>query len=188
MPKTKFVLILTSGGIDSTACIHYYKKLRFNIECIFVDYGQVARNKELKAINSIANHYKVRVNKITFRNNKNYKDGIIPGRNAFLYFSALMSFNQRAGIIGSGIHKGTPYYDCSQKFLDEIQIIVNQYSQDTIRVEAPFLNFNKKQIWDYCLMEKVPVELTYSCELGRKQPCGKCATCHDLVKLYASKK
>ena len=188
MTKKKNVLILTSGGIDSTACIHYYKKLKFTVEGVFIDYGQAAREKEFKAIKSIASYYDVEISRLKFRNTKNYKGGLIQGRNAFLYFCALMNFSHKAGIISSGIHRGTPYYDCSKKFLDEIQTIVTQYSQDTIRVEAPFLSFNKKEIWDYCLMEKVPLELTYSCELGRKQPCGKCATCHDLVKLYASKK
>lgn len=188
MDKKKNVLILTSGGIDSTACIQYYKKLKFNVEGVFIDYGQAAREKEFNAIKSIASYYEVKISRLKFLNTKNYKGGLIQGRNAFLYFCALMNFSHKAGIICSGIHRGTPYYDCSKKFLDEIQIIVTQYSQDTIRVEAPLLNFNKKEIWDYCLMEKVPLELTYSCELGRKQPCGKCATCHDLVKLYASKK
>lgn len=188
MAKKKNVLILTSGGIDSTACIHYYDKLKFKVEGIFIDYGQPAREKEFKAIKSIASYYDIDIRSLKLRNTINYKGGLIQGRNAFLYFCALMNFPQKAGIISSGIHRGTPYYDCSKKFFDEIQIIVKQYTQDTIRVEAPLLNFNKKEIWDYCLIEKIPLNLTYSCELGRKQPCGKCATCHDLSKLYASKK
>ncbi len=33
-----------SGGIDSTACINFYKKMEFNVEGIFFDYG-LASNK-----------------------------------------------------------------------------------------------------------------------------------------------
>jgi len=33
------VLVLASGGIDSTACLFYYKELGHEIEALFVDYG-----------------------------------------------------------------------------------------------------------------------------------------------------
>ena len=189
MKKTeKFVLVLTSGGIDSTACVNFYKKMKFHVEGIFFDYGQASNKKEHAAVEAIGKYYKIPIKKITLTNNIKYQDGLIPGRNAFLYFGALMNFNNKNGIISSGIHSGTPYYDCSKKFLTEIQAIVDQYCQGVIKIEAPFLSFNKKEIWDYCLLEKVPLELTYSCELGKKQPCGKCSTCKDLQKLYASKK
>jgi 7-cyano-7-deazaguanine synthase len=48
------------------------------------------------------------------------------------------------------------------------------------------LDFSKRDIWKYCKIEKVPIHLTYSCELGKKQPCGNCDTCKDLEKIYAS--
>ncbi len=41
-------------------------------------------------------------------------------------------------------------------------------------------------VWSYCKRLGVPVELTYSCEMGKDQPCGKCLSCKDLEKLYAA--
>ena len=183
----KYVLILASGGIDSTACIRFYQKLKFEIDVLFFDYGQAAREKEFKALRLISKSYKITPRKVQITNSNKYEDGLVIGRNAFFIFSALMLFERKNGIIALGIHRGTAYYDCSNSFIDQIQLIVDQYTQGTIKIAAPFLNFNKKEIWDYCVMENVPLHLTYSCELGKNQPCNKCSTCKDLKKLYVSK-
>lgn len=183
-----YVLIIASGGIDSTACIHYYKKIGFNIELIFFDYGQLALKNELVAVSSIASYYNISVRKITIRHLDKFKDGLVLGRNAAFYFLALMHFKKPNGLISSGIHYGTGYYDCSEIFFNDIKKIFLEYSQGVISVGAPFLNFNKVDIIKYCTQEKVPIHLTYSCELGKEQPCGQCATCKDLISIYVRKK
>lgn len=184
---TKYALILASGGIDSTACIRFYKKLKFEIDVLFFDYGQAASQREFKALKLISKSYQIIPRKIRLTKSNKFKDGLVIGRNAFLIFSALMLFERKSGLIAIGIHKGTSYYDCSNSFIEQLQVIVDQYTQGTIKIAAPFLRFNKKEIWDYCIMEKVPLQLTYSCELGENQPCNKCSTCKDLKKLYVSK-
>jgi 7-cyano-7-deazaguanine synthase len=183
-----YVLILASGGIDSTACIRFYKKLKFEVEAIFVDYGQASHKEEYRSIKLIAKFYKIDLKRIIVKNIQSFKGTVIPGRNAFLYFTALMNFPKPHGIIASGIHSGTNYYDCSDEFTKAIEHICEKYSQGTIKIGVPFLNFNKKEIFDYCNIEKVPLNLTYSCELGKKQPCTKCDSCKDIQLLYVGKK
>jgi 7-cyano-7-deazaguanine synthase len=182
------VLILFSGGIDSTACIKYYKNLNFNIDLIFFDYGQKARKQETEAVNKISDFYQLKITKIQIKKLGNYKDGLVIGRNAAFYFLALMHFQKAKGIIASGIHYGTDYYDCSEGFINEIQPIFDKYSLGTIIAEAPFINFTKGDIINFCKKEKSPLNLTYSCENGKKQPCGKCATCKDLIAINERKK
>lgn len=186
--KKKHAIILASGGIDSTACINFYKNLNFDIFLIFFDYGQPSAKLEHKAISRIAHYYSIPFEKITIKNLRQFSDGLILGRNAAFYFLALMHFDQSDGVISSGIHYGTGYYDCSQNFIDQVNKLIYEYSQDTIRAEAPFIDFTKKDILEYCFLQNVPLELTYSCELGKKQPCGICATCKDLIAIYALKK
>ena len=183
-----YALILTSGGIDSTACINFYKKMGFDVDALFIDFGQPSRIKEYKAATLIANYYDINLNRVLVKSRQQIHDGFIPGRNAFLLFSALMNFTKDNGIIGIGIHNGTNYFDCSKDFVVQVQNIFDQYSQGTVKIGVPFLNFNKKEIWDYCNLEQVPIHLSYSCELGKKQPCGYCTTCKDLEAIYASKK
>jgi 7-cyano-7-deazaguanine synthase len=184
--KKTYVVILTSGGIDSTACINFYKKLDFDIDSVFIDYGQKAKIQEYKAAKLIADFYNVNLRIIKLKSDKKMKTGEILGRNAFLIFTALLNFERNKGIISLGLHDGTPYYDCSKLFFEQAQIIISSYSQGMIQLNCPFLNFNKKEIYDYCLLEKAPLELCYSCESGNKKPCGKCSTCKDLKIIYAS--
>lgn len=181
-----YVLILASGGIDSTACINFYKKLDFEVEVLFIDFGQMALQEELEAVQKITTHYEIKLLIIRATSILKFQGGEVVGRNGYFIFSALLNFGRQTGLIAIGIHKGTPYYDSSEKFIGQIQPIIGAYSNDLIKVDAPFLKFNKKEIYNYCVSENIPLALTYSCELGKKQPCGECATCKDLILIYDS--
>jgi 7-cyano-7-deazaguanine synthase len=92
----------------------------------------------------------------------------------------------KSGLIATGIHSGTNYIDCTPNFISSLQRVINIYSGGEIILAAPFLNWNKLDIWNYCKIKNVPYKITYSCEMGLKQPCGKCLSCKDLTKLYVS--
>ncbi|WP_343748007.1 7-cyano-7-deazaguanine synthase [Fluviicola sp.] len=177
------VLILASGGIDSTACIQFYKDLGFEVELVFLNLGQPSHKNELNAVTKISEYYGCKLNILNV-SGLNITKGFILGRNAALIFLALMSFSKSFGIIAIGIHSGTTYYDCGENFLNQVQSIIKEYSGDLVQVAAPFLTWNKKEIANYCSLEKVPIHLTYSCELGLDQPCNECLTCKDLRKIY----
>lgn len=182
----RHALILSSGGVDSTACIRFFKKLRFDVEAVFFDYGQLSRKMELKAVTAVSKYYKIPLRAISLKTDMKFSSGLIQGRNATLYFFALMHFKWSNGIIASGIHAGTPYYDCSPTFLNDLQRVFDGYTNGTIKAAAPFLNFSKRDIWEYCQAESVPLSITYSCERGVRQPCGKCDTCKDIQHIYAT--
>ena len=110
------------------------------------------------------------------------------GRNSLLLNVALIVFPFKTGLISLGIHSGTNYSDCTEKFIVEMQDIFNIYTNGRIQIDAPFLKWNKNQIWEFLKSQNVPLHFTYSCELGEKQPCGKCKSCNDLEVLYAGKK
>lgn len=179
------VTILTSGGIDSTACIPYYRTKGFSVTGLFVDYGQLASSKEEAAAAAICSHYEIPLQRIVVTGYENISSGYVVGRNAFLLHVALMAFEHPAGIIALGIHSGTGYVDCTEDFLRHMQTSFDIYVDGRIRVDAPFLNWNKREIWEFCRKSGAPLKLTYSCENGVEQPCGKCASCRDLEALYA---
>ena len=178
------VLVLLSGGIDSTACAYFYKSQGFSVETLFINYGQAAIEKEVIAAQQIAATLAVPHNTITLgrRVTKAFKGEII-GRNAFFLFAALMEFQGKSGIIGIGIHSGTPYYDCSVEFVQKIQETFDGYTEGCVRIGVPFIEWSKTDVWKYFLNSGIPSELTYSCELGLPQPCGKCLSCKDLEAL-----
>lgn len=81
--------------------------------------------------------------------------------------------------IAIGVHSGVPYYDSTEMFIADSLNILDGYFNGTVLLDAPFLSFTKHQIYEYCIENNVPLELTYSCERGNMLPCGICPSCKD---------
>ena len=176
--KSSRVLILISGGLDSTACIKYYQDLGFQVEGFFVDYGQKARLRECLSVGKIADYYKINSDTLTIHSTLNLSSGEIRARNGFLIMAALLAKPDFSGLLSLGIHSGVPYYDCSKEFIKKMNGIVTEYSDGQIKIDTPFIDWDKKMIVSYCRDSGVPIHLTYSCETG-DEPCRKCLSCLD---------
>jgi 7-cyano-7-deazaguanine synthase len=181
-PKTT---VLLSGGIDSTTCLAFYIRQRFQVAALFIDYGQAAAAKERHAARSISRHFHVPLRTIALEGVSSKGPGLVMGRNAFLLSTAALEFRAKAGIIGLGIHARTKYPDCSPSFVKKMQDILDAYTGGAVQIGAPFLSWTKAEIWTFANSQKVPLQLTYSCEKGLAQPCGLCASCSDLEALRA---
>ena len=173
------VEVLVSGGIDSAALVAFYLRQRSNVRAMFVDFGQPAAKQESSAARAICRHYDIRLSIMTVKARVAFTSGEIPGRNAFLVFSAILSCGRKPGIIALGIHEGSAYYDCTESFLKGIQTVVDGYKAGRIKVAAPFLNWDKRTILEFSKKVGVPIDLTYSCENGGARPCGRCLSCKD---------
>ena len=184
--KERPILILLSGGIDSTACVHYYLDQGFDIKGVFIDYGQKASKNEFYSANKIASHYGIALNCLTFTTFQMFTQGEIKGRNAFLVLGTLLASPNFRGIVALGIHSGLSYYDCSEQFVKKINEILNGYTDGQVSLDTPFISWNKKMIYKYCKDNDVPIHLTYSCENGSDEPCGMCRSCIDRRALDVS--
>jgi|SRR5208282_5692615 len=176
-------IILVSGGMDSAACIDFYQRQGFAVSGLHMTYGQPAAQHEATAATTIAHHYRIPLTFVQLVGGRPKTDGEILGRNAFLLFSALTEIEAFSAILALGVHSGTPYYDCSSNFISAVQSIIDGQCDGRIRVVAPFLEWTKKEIWDYCIEHSVPIDLTYSCERGLDHPCGSCLSCRDMEAL-----
>ena len=178
------VLILLSGGIDSTACTHLHVQQGMNVSALFIDYSQPSAHLESQAARSVCNFYGIDLAEVKLSGFTPPRGGYILARNIFLLSAALMLSKPASGTIVIGIHSGTAYVDCTEHFLALTKNIFDLYTDGTIALVAPFITYTKKDIYEYCKQFNVPLDLTYSCELGLPQPCGKCATCKDLEVLH----
>lgn len=175
------VTLLLSGGLDSAACVNYYRHLGYLVSPLFVSYQQPAVERERRAAQEISRYYDLELSEISCKTFPVPASGLIMGRNGFLIFSAAM-WSQGRGLIGIGLHAGTPYVDSSEEFLVGINQLVIDSTQNTQRVDAPFITWSKGQVWRYAIDSGVPIDLTYSCEAS-EYPCGNCASCQDRALL-----
>ena len=173
------VWVLMSGGVDSTACAHYFVERGDNVCGIFVDYGQAAAVAEFSAVQSVTHHLGIPLSTMTFRVEHDFGAGEILGRNAFLVFAAMMGVQPKLGVLSLGVHSGTGYYDCGIDFFDRIGHIVDSYSLGRIALLCPFLKEDKAFVFRYVRAHNIPLHITYSCEMGTNPPCGRCLSCGD---------
>jgi len=179
--------VLLSGGVDSMACTHFYKVTNAYVDGLFIDYGQKAASREKKAASNIASYFDIRLSKIRLNGLSPfiYKSGFIRGRNVAFLIIGLMNSHTKTGSIALGVHSGTDYSDCTPEFEKLSQKIFDLYTGGKFSVGAPFISWSKADVWKYCETHKLPVDMTYSCELGLDQPCGICNSCKDRIVLSA---
>ena len=171
--------LLLSGGVDSTACAHYFSERGDNVTAIFVDFGQRAARAERRAVEDVTTYLSLPLMTLSFRADRQFDPGEIMGRNAFLIFSALMGLQSADGIVSLGVHAGTTYYDCGIEFLKAIGGVVDSYSAGRLALHCPFIHRTKSFVYSYARQSGLPLDITYSCELGTKPPCGICLSCKD---------
>jgi len=110
------VVLLFSGGIDSTALLDIYKKNDEKIYCVHLSYGQKNEKSEYESVKKITKYYDIDFFHHNIKFPLTYRRNEVIGRNAFFIFSAA-SLDIKPCRISLGIHGGTDYYDCSENFI-----------------------------------------------------------------------
>lgn len=113
----------------------------------------------------------------------------VPFRNGlFISSAASIALSLGCSVIYYGPHAddaaGNAYPDCSAVFNNAMAEAVYEGSGKQLRIEAPFVQMNKKDIVKLGLELKVPYELTWSCYEGDDKPCGVCGTCRDRIEAF----
>ena len=179
MAKTRHATMLMSGGIDSAACAAFLVAQGIEVSALFIDHGQAAAAHERTAVDLLAATLGIEIQHLAFTGGAPFGAGELVGRNAFLIFAALFATRARSSFIGLGLHAGTPYYDCSPVFVETINRAVAEHTDSTVQVVAPFIEWTKRDVYDYFLKVGLPLSQSYSCEKGMQPTCGLCASCLD---------
>ena len=170
--------VLLSGGIDSAAAAVFMLRHGSTVQGLHLSYGQAAQEQELQAAKAVCSDLGIAMHHLTLRGGRAMKTGELTGRNAFFVFTALLAGEATDAIV-LGIHSGTPYYDCSSAFIGAMEKIVAEHTDRRVMVAAPFIQWTKRDIFEYFLESRISPARTYSCEAGTPIPCGACASCVD---------
>ena len=213
--SNKSVIILVSGGLDSSTVAGLAKNSNARVIGLAFDYGQ-RHKKELEAAKKIARHFEFEDLKLikldlslwggsslTDNKQKIPTDGVnpniipntyVPGRNT-IFISVALSYAEaiKADFIGLGVNAldYSGYPDCRPDYIDQYQKLANLSSKrgrenNPIRLWTPLLNLNKEQIIELAYKNNVPIEETWSCYLGGNKPCQKCDSCRIRIQAFKS--
>ena len=185
--SVKRVLVLASGGVDSTACIHYYALQGFNVETLHVNYGHDAFQAEQIALRLVCDHFGLEYRSVTVDTIpwSERSDDEVVGRNLFLASIGIASFRANHGLVSMGLHDGSAYADCSREFQRLVRGVSLVTSRHQIEFDFPFGTWQKRDIFEFCRQNRTPLSVTYSCTKGNTAACGRCLSCLERASLIS---
>ncbi len=211
--KNKSIVVLLSGGLDSSTVTGIAKKAKANIYGLSFDYGQ-RHKKELNSAVIIAKHFNIEEFKIVkldlslwggssltdtqqniptdgIQNNK-IPNTYVPGRNT-IFISVALSYAEAidADFIGLGVNAldYSGYPDCRPDYIKKFQELAELSNKrgrenNPIKLWTPLIDLNKEEIIELAFVNNVPLDKTWSCYSGNSKPCGKCDSCRIRDKAY----
>lgn len=190
------IVHLSSGGLDSTLSAVIAVEEGLEIYPLFINYGQIAKEKELNAcrnvfkllnlpdplvtdIHDFANLYQCG---LTNRNLDIFEDAFLPGRNMlFLLMGATYSCSIGASAVSIGLLNEdlSIFPDQTKEFINKANELLCIMINRNIQILTPLMEFTKKDV--VALAKKKGIIGTYSCHAGTDKPCGKCIACREYI-------
>lgn len=188
------IVILVSGGLDSTLVAKLAQEENLEIFPLFVNYGQISYAREFEAcvtsmkklalpppkVANLSGYGKLIRSGLTDPSLRILEDAFTPGRNLlFLLTASAYAVQVGANAVSIGLlHEATTIFpDQTRKFLDEAERIIELTMGQKIRILTPLSEFFKRDV--VALAENKGISGTYSCHFGKEQPCRKCIACKE---------
>lgn len=189
------IVTLVSGGIDSSLMALLAKKEGIIQHPLFIDYGQLGREKELGACKAIHTAHglpepvvitlsgfgEIISSGLTDREKDIFADAFLPGRNLlFLLAGAAYAYQVNANAVTIGLlNEETHLFpDQTTQFLILAEAMLSLCMGKNIRIIAPLMKFYKSDVLE--LAKSYGLTGTYSCHSGHDEPCGVCVSCKEL--------
>jgi 7-cyano-7-deazaguanine synthase len=207
MNKEKVVVIL-SGGLDSTTLLYDILNQGYEVYAICFDYGQ-KHKKELMFARETCKRLDVNYKRINLDclnelapsalTDKDWdipegdykenvmKQTVVPNRNmVFISLATSYAIGLGATKIYYGAHLGdhTIYPDCRFEFVSAMQQVLKLCDWREISLIAPYLLINKSDIIQIGNKLQVDYSITWSCYKGHIKACGKCGTCIERLEAF----
>lgn len=201
------MIVLLSGGQDSTTCLYWALGQGGPVDAIAIDYGQRHR-RELDAARVIANQAGVQLHMARFDLPVSSAltsgapigtrpDGLpttfVPGRNGLFLWAAAGLAKQHARdtvVIGCSAVDYSGYPDCRPGFLCvQQEAIAKGLEIPSFTIAAPLVDRSKAQtvrmMRGFGLEAWRALGMSWTCYLGGDRPCGECPACLLRAKGFA---
>lgn len=188
------IVVLASGGLDSSLMGVMLRNRGWDVHSLFVDYGQLAAQKEWAACRQVHRSFKMRAptrirvpgygrffqSGLVHRELDVVEDAFLPGRNMlFLLCAAGYAVERGIGKIAIGLlnEEHHLFSDQTSAFLSSASECLRHAVGAEITIMAPLIALNKPDV--YSLAKGLGLVSTYSCHRGGDRPCGHCISCRE---------
>jgi 7-cyano-7-deazaguanine synthase len=204
------VVVLHSGGLDSTVLLAHCAHLGQSVISLGVNYGQrharelsyAERACEVLGIervvvdmsDSLGPH--LSGSSLTDASvalpeghyaDESMKATVVPNRNmVLLSVAGAVAVARGAGAVAYAAHAGdhTIYPDCRPGFAAAMDTALSLCDWNPVELWRPFIGMSKAQIVSHGIGVKAPMWATWSCYAGREKHCGKCGTCCERIEAF----
>jgi 7-cyano-7-deazaguanine synthase len=203
------VIVLLSGGMDSTCALYKAYNDYESVEAISFDYGSKHNQKEIPYAKYHCDKLGIKhvIVNLEFINQlfksdllksggdipeghyeqENMKSTVVPFRNGILLAIACgYAESVEAGKIIIASHGGDHaiYPDCRSEFNQAMNEAMKLGTYKNVQLEAPFEKFKKEDVAKLGSTLGVDFSQTWSCYKGRELHCGKCGTCVERIEAF----
>jgi len=205
--KEKVVLIL-SGGMDSTTLLYDLLAQDKDVYAVSFDYGQ-KHKKELdcakKTCENLGVEHKilsldvlkeVAPSSLTREDwdvpeghytEESMKQTVVPNRNmVMLSLATAYAIGIDAKKVYYGAHAGDHaiYPDCRKEFVEAMRKAILLCDWNQVELIAPYLDLDKGDIALKGKQLGVDYSLTWTCYVGGEKACGKCGSCTERLEAF----
>ncbi|MBX3349143.1 MAG: 7-cyano-7-deazaguanine synthase [Nitrospira sp.] len=192
------IVTLVSGGLDSTVMAVLTREEGLTQFPLFIDYGQLGRDKELRAcqmnfkqhglpepkLASLNGYGGLLSSGLTDSSKHILTDAFLPCRNLmFLTVGAAYAFQCGATAVGIGLldEAFSLFPDQTKGFLSDAEALLSRALGKSIKVITPLITFSKADVLK--IAKAKGITGTYSCHAGTDIPCGACVACREYIGL-----
>lgn len=189
------VVVLSSGGVDSSVVMMLLKSKGHLLFPLFVDYGQLAAEAEWESCKRICNFLKLEPERLdisgfgesipsglTDSSLDVEEEAFVPTRNLlFLTLGAAHGYVKSAHVVAIGLLSNPIFPDQTEEFVQEAQKAISKALGLNVSILAPLISLNKYDTLMLARKYGLPLEFTYSCHSGNQEPCGRCISCRERI-------
>lgn len=192
------IVTLVSGGLDSTLMALLTQEENIQQFPLFIDYGQLNREKELNACLENFKRFKLPTPQVirlggfgevlssglTDPNKRIFEDAFLPCRNLlFLTTGAAYAYQCGANAVAIGLLNETfsLFPDQTVEFVKSTEALVSKCLGVTMHIITPLMSFSKAEVVK--IAKEKGLDGTYSCHAGTDKPCGVCVACREYLSM-----
>ena len=208
MEEKQKVVVILSGGMDSTTLVYDVKSQGYDTYVLSFNYNQKHKKElemasltckklniphkilDLSILNDIAPSALTRDDWDVpegHYEDSNMKQTVVPNRNmVMLSLATSYAIGIEASKLFYGAHAGDHaiYPDCRKEFIDSMKECIELCDWKKIELNAPYWNIDKYGILVKGKELNVDYSTTWTCYKGREKACGKCGSCQERLEAF----